>query len=234
VFEIIGYDKGSSDIFVGGGYKSSLLDNVIINGLSIGEWHAQDVAALTNVQVHYGVALQLNRMDIRFESASKNTYDKIYGLAKDGNGITVEVLSGLRFMTNTITRKAQTFVLKDGVFIQQGESKEVHVYFNGSEVVDGQKITVQTAVADTSIFVTGADSYNVACMKQEGKQVYTVTCDDDYSVSFTVVEDIVEQKEEGGCSSSVGMNAASAALLLGVVSIGLKKGGRKHEDNENS
>lgn len=230
VFEIISYDKGSSDIFVEGGYKSSLLDNVVINGLTVGEWHAQNAAALTCVQVFYGAGLELNRMDIRFEAATKSTYDQVYDLVTDGNGVTVEVLSGLRFMTNTITRKTQTFVMKDGAFFEQTERGAVHVYFNGSEVVDGQKITVQTAVSDASIFVEGVDSYDIACMKQGGKQVYTVTCDGDYSVSFTVLEDIIQQKEEGGCSSFVGVNAASAVLLFGAVLIGLKRGGRKHEE----
>lgn len=227
--EIIGYDKGSSDIFVKGGYKSSLLDKVVINGRTIGEWHAYDSTALTSVQVHYGVGLSLNRMDIRFESASKNTYNQLYDLVSDGNGITVEVLSGLKFMTNNATTKSQTFKMVNGEFRTQEQEKSIHVYYNGSEITNGQEITVQTVVSDTSIVVDGVSDYTVDCKQADGKKTYTISYGEGKIFTFTVVEDTVPQSKEG-CASSVGVHSVLASLALSAALVFAIKRGKKHEE----
>ena len=232
--ENIGYDEGSSEIFLSGGYKASLLDNVVINGRSIGEWHAQDAAALTNVQVHYGAGAELNRMDIRFESASKYTYNQLFDLVSDGNGVTIEVLSGLKFMTNNAMKKTQVFAMVDGEFTLQAEESEIHVYYDGLEVQNGQEVTVKTAVSDASIAVEGASDYKVTREDANGKKVYTIAYGDGKTFTFTVSEDVVAAEEENGglfgCVSSVSaysvvtLLAACAALVLTM------KGGKKHEE----
>lgn len=232
--KIIGYDEGSSEIFLAGGYKASLLDKVVINGRSIGEWHAQDAAALTNVQVHYGVGLELNRMDIRFEAASKHTYDQLYDLAANGNGVTVEVLSGLKFMTNNATEKAQTFTMVDGEFKLQEEEKEVHVYYDGLEVTNGQEITVKTAVSDASIFVEGAKDYEVARKDVDGKKVYTISYGDGKTFTFTVTEDVVKaEPAKGGCFSQMRIGAAIGMLTLMAMAAVVLKRRENHEEKRN-
>ena len=234
----IGYDKGSSDIFVGGGYKSSLLDNVVINGRTIGEWHAYDAAALTNVQIFYGVGLFLNRMDIRFESATKSTYDQLYDLVSDGNGVTIEVLSGLKFMTCNATDKTQVFQMMDGEFKLQTDKKAIHVYYNGSEITNGQEITVYTAVSDASIAVDGVDGYKVTRTDANGKKVYTITYDTDKTFRFTVVEDVIQPEaekevsvESGGCASRVRIDSVATAIALCAALTIIVKGGKKREEN---
>ena len=228
----IGYDAGSSNVFISGGFKSSLLDCVVIGGRSVGEWHAYDAAALTCVQVFYGTGLELNRMDVRFESATKSTYDQLYSLASDGNGLTVEVLSGLRFTTNVRTEKTQSFIMQDGKFIEQVGEKALHVYFDGREVQNGQEITVQTAVAKDSVSVTGAANYTVACEEKDGKKIYTVTYGENKSFRFIVTENIAQKAEEKkGCSSALAFGAATATLLASAAWILLGKGGRKYEEN---
>lgn len=229
----IAYDEGSSDIFIRGGFKSSLLDCVIVGGRSIGEWHAYDAAALTCVQVFYGAGLQFNRMDVRFESATKSTYDQLYGLASSGNGLTVEVLSGLRFATNARTEKTQSFIMQDGKFIERLGEKALHVYFDGREVQDGQEITVQTVVAKDSVSVAGVTNYVVSCEEKDGKKVYTVTYGENKSFCFTVTEDIMQKAEEEkkGCSSAIAFGSATMALLASAAWILLGKGGKRHEEN---
>ncbi len=231
--KIINYDGGSSDIFVNGGYKASLLDKVVINGRTIGEWHAFDAAALTNVQVHYGVGLELNRMDIRFEAVSKNTYDQLYGLVSDGNGVTVEVLSGLKFMTNNATTKTQAFKMVNGEFKLQQEAGVIHVYYNGSEVQNGQEITVQTSVSDASIAVEGVEEYSVSRADVDGKKVYTIAYGNGLELTFTVVEDVVvvTKEEKDGCFAAVGANSVLAALAIGAALTIIAKRGKQYEEN---
>lgn len=233
VKEIISYDKGGSDIFVAGGYKSSLLDHVVINGRTIGEWHAYDPAALTCVQVHYGIGLELNRMDVRFESVTKSTYDQLCDLVKAGNGVSIEILEGLKFMTNAATDRTQLFRMVDGTFKLQEEEKEIHVYYNGSEVQEGQLVTVQTAVSDASIAVEGINDYTITRKDEDGKKTYIITYGKDKTFTFAVKEEIVvltQESEKSGCSSYLG-GCVSAALALCVAVAWKMKGGRKHEED---
>jgi len=226
VKDIIHYDEGSAEIFIAGGYKSSLLDNIRLNGFTVGEWHALDARALTNIQVHYGRALEMNRLDICIESASKGTYNRLYDFAMEGEGITIEVLSGLKFMTGRRVEKTQTFEMKGGVFYEQILGNALHVYFDGCEVKDGQEIVVQTAVSKASVAVVGAQGYKIDCKEKDGKKTYTITYDGDKTFSFTVKEDIVktptEEKEEG-CSSYLGIGAMGAVTLIGLTALLARK-----------
>lgn len=229
--DIIDYDEGSSDIFVQGGYKSSLLDHIVINGRTIGEWHAYEASALTCVQVHYGVGLQLNRMDVRFEVETKSTYDQLFGLVSDGKGITIEILEGLKFMTNKRIEKTQVFTMNDGKFAMEGKSEVLRVYFDGREIQDGQEITVQTAVSEATIAVTGIEKYTVAWVKEEEKKVCTITYESGKTFTFTVVEDIIEQETSDGkgCASSVG-SISMMVIALCIAVAAARIGGKKHEE----
>lgn len=225
------YDEAISEIFVVGGYKSSLLDRISINGKTIGEWHAHDSKQPTNVQVHYGNTA-LNCVDIFFAKACPNTYDALYDLVTSGNGITIEVESGLKFMVNTQTKKAQTFVFERGEFIQQIEEKPIQVYFNGSEVFEGDKITVDGAVSKSSISVEGVTEYQITDKVNGAERIYTVTYGGSNTFTFAVVTNIQEEskEEKGGCSSSVGYNAVWSALTLAGGALFMRRG-KKNEEN---
>ena len=232
VRDIIHYDAGSANIFLKGGYKSSLLDCVVINGKTIGEWHAQDAMALTNVQVHYGVGLEMNRMDVRFEKASQSTYNQLYDAAANGEGITVEVQAGLKFMTNRKMEQTQTFVMKGGVFNEVVAQKPIHVYFNGTEVLNGQVITVETPVSEQSISVAQAQDYELLCVEENGNKVYIITYGDNQTFTFAVKESLVAQTTQtGGCAS----NSLAPMLLMAMlgVAIAITKRGKGHETLEN-
>ncbi|MBQ7913041.1 MAG: hypothetical protein IJ308_04755 [Clostridia bacterium] len=228
------YDSGITQIFVNGGYKSSLLDSIVINGKTIGEWHAHDGNALTNVQIHYGNTA-LNCVDIIFEAVSHNTYDEIDALVKSGNGITVEVKAGFKFISNKATAKTQTFVLENGAFRQTQAQKEIAVYFNGKPVEQGDTLVLKAPVSEKSLAVDGVEDYQVSTKKNGEYTIYTITYGEGEVFLFQVKGELTSSvpqaiKTGGGCASAVnGISAISTALLLAV--IGIVKGGKKHEEN---
>lgn len=232
----VDYDIGVTEIFLNGGYKTSLLDNIIINGLTIGEWHAHDSRMFTNVQVHYGNTA-LNCVDIFFEKLSPNTYNQLYDLVMSGNGITIEVKEGLKFMVNTEMKETQTFALINGSFVEDKEETGLRVYFNGKAVNDKDTVTVKTAVSDKCIVVEGINSYQVSSEKNGDKTAYTVSYGDGQLFTFTVIEDIVQvvasEPQDSGCGAQIGINAAwSVSLAMAAVVIIIWRG-KKHEEDCN-
>lgn len=231
------YDKGMSNVFVKSGFKSSLLDCVIINGKSIGDWHAYEATNYTNVQTHYG-ASGLEYMDVVFESHSALTYNPIAELVNNGSGITIEIKDGLRFMTNCQVKKTQTFILNDGRFSEVVSNREIHVYYDGSEVQNGSTVTVKTAVCPTSIFVTNATNYQVSHVTTDKTTVFTITYGDGQVFTFTVIEDSVAkpttkpttntETEKKGCKSAVELPIVGITMILLASAIVLKER-RSHE-----
>lgn len=224
------YDKGISNVFVKNGFKSSLLDKIVINGKTIGDWHAEDSRALTNIQTHYGQS-GLEYVDVHFESASLLTYNQVADFARAGNGITIEIKEGLKFLTNCSVQKTQTFILKDGTFIEQLQSKGIHVYFDGSEVQNGASVTVKRVVAPTSVVVEGVLSYEISHLKNGNVTEYTVTYDGGQEFKFTVTEDAVKEEvskptespSKGGCGSSVEMPFIGVLLASFAIAVTLKE-----------
>ena len=244
-FNSLYYDSGMSKVFVKNGFKSSLLDSIVINGKTIGEWHAHDVGALTNIQTHYG-ASGLEYVDVNFESTVESTYGQLVGLANDGNGITIEIKEGLKFMTNCSVQKTQTFVLENGVFNELQPKKAIHVYYDGSEISNGAIINVSTAVDPASVSVDGVEDYSISYTVNGNETVFNIKYTDG-SFGFTVYEDSVEidwnegieipdeqesqsssDKKSGGCKSAVELPAIGALLLVAVAVITLKER-RKYE-----
>ncbi len=199
------YDSGISEIFMDGGYKSSLMNSVIINGKTIGEWHAYDARTLTNVQTHYGNK-GLNSVSVIFAKACPNTYDGINALVESGEGVVIEVKSGWKFMVNTETKSAQTFTLKNGSFVEAVESGEMKVYYDGVSVEDGESLIVRTAVSDQSIAVEGCEEYTLSSVKDGNVTTYTISYGEGETFVFSVRAEVVvveEEVEESGCGSVV-------------------------------
>lgn len=189
------YDASIAQIFVDGGYKSSLLNSIVVNGKTIGEWHAHDSGMLTNVQTHYGNS-GLNCVDVIFAEACPNTYDALNALVKSGNGIVIEVKAGLKFMVNTETKTSQTFVLTGGSFQEKVQSRDIKVYYDGALVDYGDLITVQTAVSAQSLVVDGVTEYDISSVKNGDVTVYAVTYGDGETFTFSVKEDLVQVKDK--------------------------------------
>lgn len=215
------YNAGISDVFVRCGYKSSLMNNVIVNGKTIGDWHAFDSKTLTNVQVHYGKS-GMNSLSIVFAKSSPNTYEGISALLASGEGIEIEVKSGLRFMTNVETKETQTFLLKDGKLQEQVEQKGIAVYFNGVPVSNGDLLMVQTTLTETSLAVEGVENYDVTTATADNTTTYTITYGDGETFIFSVKTDIVESTApEKGCNSAMGAIVVAVAVMLIGGAVGL-------------
>ena len=210
------YDANISKVFVDGGYKTSLLDNILINGHSVGEWHAYDSLQSTNVQVHYGKE-GFNSIDIVFAKGCPNTYNDLAELVTAGEGVTVEIRSGLKFMVQTETKETQSFVLKNGQFAEVTTAKPLHVYFDGQEVTQDQTITVQAETSIANVQVEGPLEYSVEATKNGNTTEYTVKYDGDNVFKFTVVEDlvVVDSKTDllGGCLSQVRFGSVCGIAL---------------------
>lgn len=219
------YDSGISAAFIMGGYKSSLLDNILINGKTIGEWHAHESNQPTNIQVHYGNSA-LNAVDIFFAKACPYTYDDLCALVETGSGITIEVKEGLKFMVNTKTNASQTFVYENSKFVEQKEAEPIRVYFNGAEVLQGDTVMVDTAVSKNSIAVEGVADYQITNTVNGADTTYTITYGDE-TFTFVVTENITETETEpeAGCMASAGLGSIWMALttIAGVAMIRRRK-----------
>ncbi|MBR2321141.1 MAG: hypothetical protein IKA57_03290, partial [Clostridia bacterium] len=215
------YDGSIAQIFVDGGYKSSLLNSILINGKTIGEWHAHDSGKLTNVQTHYGNS-GLNCVDVIFEKLSPDTYDTLYAFVESGEGIVIEIKSGLKFMVNLETKNTQTFVLAKGSFQEKVEKSDIKVYYDGIHVAYGDLIRVQTVASEKCIAIQGIGEYSVSSAKDGETTTYTITYGEDETFTFAVQEEIVVMEEQGGCNGSIlGLNGILLAVALAVV-------GKKH------
>ncbi len=237
----LAYDKGMSNVFVKNGFKSSLLDNIVINGKTIGEWHAYEPTALTNIQTHYGQS-GFEYVDVHFESHSQKSYAPLAEMVKNGNGITIEIREGLKFLTNCSVQKTQTFVLKNGVFVEQVASSTIRVFYDGKEVANGDSVTVKTVVCPSSVAVDGIDGYQISHVTDGNVTVFTVTYGEGQEFKFTVNEDSVagqgqfgtsetdsqSSEEKKGCKSSVELPALGMLLLVAVAVVTLKEK-RKYE-----
>ena len=241
------YDAQSSRAFVNGGYKSSLLDNVVVNGWSIAEWHAYPGVSLTNVQVHYGYSGNYT-MDIHFEKFSPATYNIIDEMLKSGQGLTIEIKQGLKFTTDTKVAQTQTFKLKDGSFVENIKNKATHVYYDGTEVTNGANITVNADVSENSLLVDGPTGYTISTVTNGNVTEFTVTYDGN-QFKFTVTKDFVpteimvqmgssvppaEDEEQGGNAlvivlSIVGGVVVLAGAVVLVVILRKKKEKKSHE-----
>lgn len=232
------YDAGISQIFVDGGYKSSLLDSVLINGKTIGEMHAYDNNSPTNVQIHYA-GVGLNCVEIIIEKASPNTYNELDELVRSGNGVTIEIKAGWKFISGKATAETQKFVLQNGAFRQVQAESPLEVYFNGVPVEAGDTVVLSAPASEKSLAVKGVSEYQVKTKPRDGGYtVVTITYGDGESFVFQVkgeltsstptVETVTE--EVGGCSSAIGGISTIGAALL-IVAIVAMKGGKKYEEN---
>ena len=226
------YDKGMSNVFVKNGYKSSLLDCIVINGKSIGEWHSFD-ADLTNIQTHYGSS-GLDRVDVIFASHAKKTFNEI----TNASDYTVEIKEGLKFMTNCQVKKTQVFLTKNGVFSEVVTGKKLHVYYDGSEITNGANLTVKTAVCPSSVMVTGVEDYQINHTTNDKVTQFVITYNNGETFTFTVNEDSVasesqqdassETAKSGGCGSSVELPMIAITLCAIALAVLLKEK-RKYE-----
>ena len=225
------YDSEITKIFVNGGYKASLLNSIIINGKTIGEWHAHDPRALTNVQIHYGNS-SLRAVDVFFERLSPNSYYPLMQAINAGSGITIEVKEGFKFMSNKVTTQTQKFILQNGAFEQVVLTESIAVYFNGVPIKQGEVLALTAPVSEKSLAVEGVNDYQVSVKKNGEYLLYTITYGEGKSFVFQIQGELTSAKPKAGegCGSSISGISVLGALVL-LAAAGMIKGGKKHEEN---
>ena len=208
------YDKEVTTAFVSGGFKASFYDNILINGISVGEWHAID-ALPTCVHVHYGQT-DLYTLDMSIDSYSE-MYGPLYEAYQSGQDITIEIKSGMKFTTSIKTEKDYKFVVKGANVAMDKEAEPIKVFYDGKMVAlaDGDVIVSSTKAMESNIFVQGTEKYSVV-KKTEGDVVYFTLDFGGEVFTFGVRENIVNEipTEKSGCSSSVTMGNAILAVTI--------------------
>lgn len=212
------YDEDVSKAFVSGGFKASFLDNVFINGISVGEWHAIDDLP-TCVHVHYGQT-NLYSLDMSIDSYSE-MYATLYEAFEKGEDITIEIKSGMKFTTSKKTAQDYKFMVNGANITDcNKEAEELKVFYDGKELSDGDVVVSSTKAMESNIFVQGIDDYTIETTVNENMVSFILAFESGKKFTFAVQENIINEipvEEEGGCSSSIAPN--KAFFILSVVSL---------------
>lgn len=211
------YDKEVSTAYVAGGFKSSFYDNILINGVSVGEWHAIDDLP-TCVHVHYGQT-DLYTLDMSIDSYSE-MYAPLYEAFEKGEDITIEVKSGMKFTTGTQTSQDYKFFVNGTNVTTDKEPDSIQVTYDGKKVENGDVLLSSTKAMESNIFVEGVDSYTVSKTVNGNEVSFTLTFANGEEFIFAVQENVtneIPKTEQGGCSSSVA--SKNAVLVLSILSL---------------
>lgn len=228
------YDADMTKVYLSGGYKSSLYDSIIINGKTLGEWHAIDQYP-TSMFVHYAQVAS-EALEVSIDSNSE-LYKMFKGLYESGEGVTIEVKAGLKFTSGMRTEEDYRFVLTDGKFVMQGQAASgLKVYYNGAAVSQGAKISSQTEALIDNIDVDGVEGYAVDALRNGNIVEFKITTLDGQKFSFTVEEDIVSEpvgstmdNPLAGCTASLSESTFLAGVCLLLATIPVM---RRRKNNE--
>jgi hypothetical protein len=237
-----------SDLFVSGGFKSSLLDNVLINGKSLGELHAEDEYN-TCVFVHCGQMYETEIMNVSVDSNSA-TYQWLKPLYDSGEGITIEIKAGMKFPSGVMLMEDVKYVLKNGTLVRELE-EEVFIYYDGKAVENGSVIKTNAEALESSVCVIGTNEYTITKTLKDNVATFTVEYKGK-TVTFTVEQTVVEldpiDKEVSveedssnsgkggfdlsalGCTSVISGGVAGSVALISLGAVALI---RRKRDEEN-
>lgn len=213
----LGVDPNSAvyaELFNQMGYKSSLMDSIVINGKTIGEFHARN-AHQTCVMVHYG-SMGQNWLGMWIDSDS-NDYSEIAALFKSGNGVTLEFKKDFIFPTGVKIMADYKFILKDGVFVLVDGTSDYSVYYDGQLVHDGDTLKIDSTPMASSIWVDGTD-FEVTKSEKNGVVTFTVKYNGQ-QMSFSVEQTGGQESNPAvkiGCGASI---LGNSAVMLTMVSL---------------
>lgn len=220
------YNEIMSELFVSAGYKSSLLDSVVINGKTLGEIQGEYAYSVA-IFVHCAQTSPF-ALDLMVDSSSPY-YEEIKEKLSTGSGVTVEVLSGLKFVSGVATEKDYKFVLDGGKFVLKEAESEPTVYLDGIKVSDGETVTVDYEVSEGGVWVDGSKNYTVDSSVSGNTVAFTVTVGDKV-IKFTVKQELAvsggqtQQPRASGCTGAVGgVEFGALALVFALFGIGRKK-----------
>lgn len=158
--------------FMHDGLKSSLLECVYINGLSIAQWQAEiaqtEEASVKwrAITIHYG-EYGGKVMSIHFPADAVVTRQKIMQSYEDGS-LTIEFKPGLKFMTHTMVKTGQKFVFRKSTdsfcpATTDSDLKDLSVYYNGQKVENNSVIDGYGLIDRNSLYIPDdGNSYYVS------------------------------------------------------------------------
>ena len=222
------YSASYTELFNLMGYKSSLMNHIVINGKTIGEFHARN-AHQTCIMAHYG-SMGNNWLGIWIDS-NADEYPAIASLFESGNGVTLEIKSGFIFPTGVKTMEDYKFVLSNGAFVLEENTREYSLYFDGQLIHDGDTLQTDYKALESSIWVDGAD-FETEKSEKGNTVTFTVKYGGKQTV-FYVEQNITTAPEKtsdgkSGCGASLSIGG-SVVLLSVIMSMVCKKRGERDE-----
>ncbi len=162
------YSKPFYTGFMHDGLKSSVLDNIYINGLSLAQWQAQitdeESVKWRSISIHYG-EYGGKVMSIHFPADAVATKNKIIESYEDGT-LSIEFKPGLKFVTSSMVKTGQKFVFRKSTdsFVPatiSGDAKDLAVYYNGEKVENNSVIEGYGLIDKDSLYIPddGNDYY---------------------------------------------------------------------------
>ena len=202
------FEENRYNAFVSGGFQSSVLEKLLLQGKPIYQWMAEDdtLSSPVSVMGHYGQSAN-NVFSLSFSHRGTSNA-KIAELIQNGQ-LTLTFLPGYRFPSGNEIKKTQTFRLVEQIWREEKVADSYAVYYDGKAVADG--VTLESSFAPDSgkIRVDGLASYVVEEQAEaEGKQ-FTVKQGETTLLSFHIR--YVPQPNLNFTSSS-----SSVGLVIGI------------------
>ena len=172
------YDPDIAKAFILGGYKSSILDNLIINDHTVAEWLAIDQLAgsagfNTAIMVHYG--MEGNRVMTIVATHLSEIGNELVQAHEDGD-LSITFKEGLKFTSGKALTKTSDFAYQEGVWKLQAIESEAEM---------------DNANSDTTISVTTRNTVNNIIYYIIGGAVILV------AASAVVIITIMRRKKHG-------------------------------------
>lgn len=210
------YDEEISRAFMHGGYKTSLMNHVLINGMTIGEWFASSDPDSWGhpyaLMVHYGM-YGPKVMSIIFTVHDDPTINRIRDSIEAGTA-TVTVKPGLKFITHNMCKTEQHFKMnpETNAFVP-ADIQEFKVFYAGKEVSNHETIEIYGDFNLTSVYVAydGRD-YEITAIPSVDQTITTVNISQADDVIFTFN---VKSLAYGEVPAPVNKNNTLTFILIG-------------------
>ncbi len=207
------YNEDVAAAIAYGGYKSSLLDNLEINGYNIAEWLAIDelsgsAAYNSAIMVHYGMAG--NKVATIIVSKISDIGQTLKESYSDGD-LSITFNEGLKFVSDKEIKETVSYKYVDEVWSKM-PAGDFAVYYDGTKVENDDYITVDKAVRASNISIIGDGEYEIQEKISGNVATYTIISEGDELLSFQVEgEEVIPVQTEN--------NNIVVAIISGVVSL---------------
>lgn len=186
--------------FMHDGLKTSVLDYVYINGLSLAQWQNEiqkldeEAVRWRAISIHYG-ELGGKVMTIHFVSDAVNTRQKLLDAYENGT-MTVEFKPGVKFATHSMVKTGQKFAYNDDTesfcpVTSDADTKDLDVFYNGKKVENNSVTDGYGQIDKNSLYIPDdGNSYYVSFDTQsDGNKTHvnvTIYLDKKIVFAFTI------------------------------------------------